>query len=154
MISPPPPTATAVETNGVHVDDFLPPPPTAAETNGAHVSYVLPPRLQFPPTAAETNRVHVNDIFSPRLSAVETNRVHVDDILPLPPAVRVEPNGMQRIFSPAFVYMNNNDNLRPQGEFPPTPTTEQCAEPTVFVPSSISRLYPRPLLLISEWSLQ
>ena len=133
IIFPPPPTA--VEMNGVHVDDFLPPQPTTVEMNGVLVDYFLPP----PPTTVEMNGVPVDDFPPPPPTTVAMNGVYVDNFLPPPSSVRVELNKTtaKGFLVPTRTRRKTRGDLRPQGEVSPTSTVKQCAEPTILVPSSI-----------------
>ena len=79
-----------------------------------------------------------------RLLSVAMYGVHVDDFLPPPSPVRVELNKIKEkgFLVPTRTRIKTSDDLRPQGEVPPTPPVEQCAEPTILVPSSISPVPP------------
>ena len=75
--------------------------------------------------------MHVADFLPPLPTVrVELNRVHIDDFLRPPPTVEVDGG-----------YAGD---LRPLGDFPPTPTVGQCVQPTTSAPLSVSPVPPTP----------
>ena len=123
---------------------------------GVHGYEILPPLstlLQYY-CRDKFNGVHVDDFLStPHAVRVEVNGGHVDDFISPPSSVRViliiiiiVLNGTKKEkgFLPHTGTRNVSNDLRPQGEFPPTLTIKNSVQSLIYWSPSRSPCFPAP----------